>query len=86
MAAVADRADNDTAVILYTSGTTGGRGRADPCQPGPQRGRDGDHLLRLEPGDVVMGCPAAVPRFGQTCGLNAAVGAEASLTLLARFD
>jgi long-chain acyl-CoA synthetase len=43
-------------------------------------------LLRLEPGDVVMGCLPLFHSFGQTCGLNAAVGAGASLTLLARFD
>ena len=43
-------------------------------------------LLRLEPGDVVMGCLPLFHSFGQTCGLNAAVDSGACLTLLPRFD
>ena len=39
------REDDDTSVILYTSGTTGTPKacRADPCQPAPQRGDGGRH-------------------------------------------
>jgi long-chain acyl-CoA synthetase len=88
MAAVADRADDDTAVILYTSGTTGRPKGAELTHANLARNAavTATTLLRLEPGDVVMGCLPLFHSFGQTCGLNAAVGAGASLTLLARFD
>jgi long-chain acyl-CoA synthetase len=87
-AAVADRADDDTAVILYTSGTTGRPKGAELTHANLARNAavTATTLLRLEPGDVVMGCLPLFHSFGQTCGLNAAVGAGASLTLLARFD
>jgi long-chain acyl-CoA synthetase len=87
-ARLAERADEDTAVILYTSGTTG--------RP---KGAELSHanlytnalvteatLLALGPGDVVMGCLPLFHCFGLTCGLNAAVHAGAALALLARFD
>jgi acyl-CoA synthetase (AMP-forming)/AMP-acid ligase II len=86
--AVADRADDDTAVILYTSGTTGRPKGAELTHANLARNAavTATTLLRLEPDDVVMGCLPLFHSFGQTCGLNAAVGAGASLTLLPRFD
>jgi long-chain acyl-CoA synthetase len=85
---VGDRADDDTAVILYTSGTTG--------QP---KGAELTHanlatnvavflseLVTLSAGDVIFGGLPLFHSFGQTCTLNAAVAAGASLTLLPRFD
>jgi long-chain acyl-CoA synthetase len=84
----AERADDDTAVILYTSGTTG--------QP---KGAELTHhnlhsnarttvtaLVQTGPDDVVMGCLPLFHVFGLTCGLNAAVVAGACLTLIPRFD
>ena len=84
---VADRDDSDTAVILYTSGTTG--------QP---KGAELTHgnlaqntkvmttdLIQLTPDDVIFGGLPLFHAFGQTCTLNAAVAAGASLTLLPRF-
>jgi long-chain acyl-CoA synthetase len=85
---VSGRADDDTAVILYTSGTTGRPKGAELTHANLSRNAavTATTLLRLEPDDVVMGCLPLFHSFGQTCGLNAVVGSGASLTLLARFD
>jgi long-chain acyl-CoA synthetase len=83
-----DRADEDTAVILYTSGTTG-RPKGAELTHGNLRSNakvTESTLLALGPSDVVMGCLPLFHCFGQTCGLNAAVDSGASLALLARFD
>jgi long-chain acyl-CoA synthetase len=69
----AERAENDDAVILYTSGTTG--------QP-----KGADTLLKAGPDDVVMGCLPLFHVFGLTCGLFATINNGACLTLLPRFD
>jgi long-chain acyl-CoA synthetase len=86
--AVAGRADDATAVILYTSGTTGKPKGAELTHANLVRNAavTATTLLRLEPDDVVMGCLPLFHSFGQTCGLNAAVSSGACLTLLPRFD
>jgi long-chain acyl-CoA synthetase len=85
---VVSRVDDDTAVILYTSGTTGKPKGAELTHANLRRNArvTATTLLRLEPGDVVMGCLPLFHSFGQTCGLNAAVDSGACLTLLPRFD
>jgi long-chain acyl-CoA synthetase len=87
-AAAAGRADDDTAVILYTSGTTGRPKGAELTHANLARNAAvaAATLFRLQPHDVVMGCLPLFHSFGQTCGLNAAVGSGACLTMLARFD
>ena len=78
----------DTATILYTSGTTG-----------KPKGAMGTHFAIVEqtnvlllstfdmrPGDVVFGALPLFHTFGQTCALNTALRAGASVVLLPRFD
>jgi long-chain acyl-CoA synthetase len=85
---IAARADDDTAVILYTSGTTGTPKGAELTHANLHRNAvvAATTLLDLGPDDVVMGCLPLFHSFGQTCGLNAAVVSGASLTLIPRFD
>jgi long-chain acyl-CoA synthetase len=85
---VARRADDDTAVILYTSGTTGTPKGAELTHANMRRNASvtATTLLGLGPDDVVMGCLPLFHSFGQTCGLNAAVLSGACLTLVPRFS
>jgi long-chain acyl-CoA synthetase len=84
---VAERAADDTAVILYTSGTTGKPKGAQLTHANLSVNADVSRLLfSLEPEDVVLGALPLFHAFGQTCGLNTAVAAGASLALIPRFD
>jgi long-chain acyl-CoA synthetase len=80
--------DQDDAVILYTSGTTGKPKGAELTHAGLVRNAElsSRTLLQNTPDDVVMGCLPLFHVFGLTCGLNAAVTAASALTLLPRFD
>ncbi len=85
---VAARADDDTAVILYTSGTTGTPKGAQLTHANMRANASvtATTLLDLSPDDVIMGCLPMFHAFGQTCGLNTAVLTGASITLVPRFD
>ena len=84
---VATRSADETAVILYTSGTTGRPKGAELTHANLARNvavmLD---LLALGPQDVILGALPLFHSFGQTCGLNAAVAAGAALELIPRFD
>ena len=87
-APVAASATDDTAVILYTSGTTGTPKGAELTHANLTRNVElvADTLLGLGPDDVILGALPLFHSFGQTCGLNAAVAAGASLALVPRFS
>ena len=84
---VVDRAAGDTAVILYTSGTTGEPKGAQLTHSNLAINADvSKALFSLGPEDVILGALPLFHAFGQTCGLNAAVSAGASLALIPRFS
>lgn len=82
------RDDDDVAVILHTSGTTGKPKGAMLTHGNLSRNAEVSvrTLVEIGPDDVVMGCLPLFHVFGLTCGLNGAVLAGAMLTLIPRFD
>jgi long-chain acyl-CoA synthetase len=85
---VVERAGDDTAVILYTSGTTGQPKGAELTHANLITNADvtSVDLLALGPDDVIFGGLPLFHSFGQTCTLNTAIAAGTTLTLLPRFD
>jgi long-chain acyl-CoA synthetase len=85
---VVERAADDTAVILYTSGTTGTPKGAELTHRNVWSNvtTSLETLMPLGPGDMVFGGLPLFHSFGQTVGLNAAIASGACLTLLPRFD
>jgi long-chain acyl-CoA synthetase len=84
---VEDRADDDTAVILYTSGTTGTPKGAELTHANLMRNAEiSQRLFDVGPNDVMLGALPLFHSFGQTCGLNACVKGGATLTLIPRFE
>jgi long-chain acyl-CoA synthetase len=85
---VVDRDPEDTAVVLYTSGTTGQPKGAELTHLNISRNVElvNEDLLSLTSDDVIFGGLPLFHVFGQTAALNAAVAAGATLTLLPRFE
>jgi long-chain acyl-CoA synthetase len=82
------RAAGDTAVLLYTSGTTGRPKGAELTHGNLRRNAAifASALLQLGPDDVIVGCLPFFHAFGQTCCLNAAVASGSTVILIPRFD
>ncbi|MDX6300651.1 MAG: long-chain acyl-CoA synthetase [Nocardioidaceae bacterium] len=85
---VVDRDDDETVVLLYTSGTTGQPKGAELTHANlaTNASLTAETLVTLQPEDVVMGCLPLFHCFGLTCGLNSTVLSGSCLTLLPRFD
>ncbi|WP_030661858.1 long-chain-fatty-acid--CoA ligase [Streptomyces cellulosae] len=85
---VAGTADDDVAVLLYTSGTTGRPKGAALTHAGLRHNTEVNvvHVQQITSDDVVVGCLPLFHIFGQICTLSAAVHGGASLTLIPRFD
>jgi long-chain acyl-CoA synthetase len=77
----------DTAVLLYTSGTTGQPKGAELTHANLTSNAEASRRLFLKGADAI--CLGALPlfhSFGQTCGMNATLGGGGTLTLVPRFE
>ncbi|WP_225801021.1 long-chain fatty acid--CoA ligase [Streptomyces sp. NK15101] len=85
---VADTDDEDMAVLLYTSGTTGRPKGAVLSHAGLRHNTEVNsvHIQEMTPEDVVVGCLPLFHIFGQICTMSAAVRSGASLVMIPRFD
>ncbi|HEX9967008.1 MAG TPA: long-chain fatty acid--CoA ligase [Solirubrobacterales bacterium] len=85
---LAEVADDDTAVILYTSGTTGKPKGAELTHANLLT--NADVCMRttseIQAGDVVFGGLPLFHSFGQTVAMNASLKVGACLTLVPKFD
>src|SRR5215207_2145017 len=87
-ATVAERAPDDTAVILYTSGTTGTPKGAELTHANLRMNcmTSARQLGEYTEEDVLLGALPLFHTFGQTCTMNCAVVSGACVTMLPRFD
>jgi long-chain acyl-CoA synthetase len=77
----------DTAVILYTSGTTGRPKGAELTHAGLRSvATTLGALLSVSSADVVFGAAPLAHVFGQSAALNMTIAAGASVTLMSRFE
>jgi long-chain acyl-CoA synthetase len=87
VAEVTGRADDDTGLILYTSGTTGTPKGAQLTHGNLRSAAQiAVDLVDAQPDLVAFGALPLFHVFGLTCGLNASTRVGGCLTLLPRFD
>lgn len=81
-------AADDTAVILYTSGTTGAPKGAQLTHSNMVMNAmiSGQVITKLRPGEVGLATLPLFHSFGQTCLMNTCVLMGATMTLLPRFE
>ncbi|HET6997439.1 MAG TPA: long-chain fatty acid--CoA ligase [Solirubrobacterales bacterium] len=85
---LAETAEDDTAVILYTSGTTGKPKGAELTHLNLFRNADisSRNTCEIAAGDIVFGGLPLFHSFGQTVSMNASLMVGACLTLVPKFD
>jgi long-chain acyl-CoA synthetase len=81
-------AQQDTAVILYTSGTTGQPKGAELTHANLYKNCTvaADDLGEISKEDRLLGALPLFHSFGQTCTLNAGIHAQAMISMIPRFD
>ena len=86
--ALVQRDPQDTAVILYTSGTTGKPKGAELSHFNVMMNVmvSAQHSFDIKDDDIVLGCLPLFHTFGQTCCMNTAFSVGATVVLLPRFD
>jgi len=85
---VADRDEGDTAVILYTSGTTGSPKGAELTHANMLTNCRvvTETLIEVTEDDRLLGALPLFHSFGQTCTMNVAIEARAMVSMIPRFD
>jgi len=85
---LAERDESDTAVILYTSGTTGSPKGAELTHANLLTNTkvNVETLIQITEDDRLLGALPLFHSFGQTCTMNSAVYAGAMVSLIPRFD
>jgi long-chain acyl-CoA synthetase len=84
---VTERRGDDTALILYTSGTTGTPKGAELTHDNLLRNVEVTvDLFGLDQRAMTLGALPFFHAFGQTCALNATIAVGGTLTLIPRFD